>query len=372
MYDNSLLYKIALTQISGVGPVSAKNLIAYCGSVEQIFREKKSNLMKIPGIGSVTADSIINSDVLKRAEKEILNIEKYDIVPIFYTDKEYSQRLFQCADSPILIYVKGKVNLNHLRILSIVGTRSVTPVGKENCEQIIHDLAISQYNPLIISGLAYGVDIAAHKSALYYNLPTLAVLAHGLDTIYPPHHSSVAQQMQANGGIITEFMTGTKIDRNYFLQRNRLIAGLADGVLVVESGIKGGALVTAEFANDYNREVMALPGRVRDVYSAGCNMLIKKNKAALVETAEDIAACFSWDVSPKKKHKETIEQPLLFVDLTAEQNKIIEILKAEGKLHVDVISAHTNLPTSKISTNLLELEFANIVRGLPGSVFELK
>ena len=282
MNTETLKYQIALTLIPGVGDVLAKNLISYCGSAEEVFKQKKAQLFKIPDIGPVIAESIVKFNSFKRAEEEIKFIEKYKIQPLFYLDKTYPERLKQCYDSPPLLYYKGNVELNQTKILAIVGTRKASDYGKAITEEIISGL--SQEGILIISGLAYGIDIYAHKAALKNNLNTIGVVGHGLDTIYPAIHKPVAEKMINQGGILTEFMSKTKMSPENFPARNRIVAGISDAVLIVEAAEKGGALITAEIANSYNRDVFAIPGRSIDTVSRGCNYLIKSNKAALVES----------------------------------------------------------------------------------------
>jgi len=368
MHDTDLKYKIAIGLIPGIGSVLAKKLIAYCRSAEGVLREKKVNLLKIPGIGPMLAESISNFDGIETAEKELQFIERYQIRALAYTDADYPVRLKNCEDSPVVLFVKGKVNLNHSKVLSIVGTRSATTYGKEHCYRIIEELTLRKHNPIIISGLAYGIDIAAHKAALQYNLPTVAILAHGLDSIYPSTHKTVAKEMLAQGGIATEFLSNTKMDRNYFLQRNRIIAGLADAVLVVESGTKGGALVTALASMSYNRDVLAIPGRTDDKYSSGCNLLIKRNQAALIENVDDIEYCLNWK---PEVHGKLIKQTELFLNLNEQEQLVVNVLKEESEAFIDMISIKTGLAVNLVSALLLNLEFMGIVRCAPGKRFSL-
>jgi len=247
--DENLLYKIALSIIPGIGGILARNVIAYVGSVEGVFKESLKSLQKIPGIGEINAHRIKDKDIFKNAEKELRFIEKNEIEVLFYTDKTFSRRLKTCADAPVLLYTKGNLNLNEQRIVSIVGTRNATNYGKQVCDELIQKFSERNYKVLIVSGLAYGIDIQAHKSALKYNLPTAGVIAHGLDKIYPSLHAETAKKMQEDGGLVTDFPSGTKIDPSNFIRRNRIIEGLADATIVVESAQKGGALITAEPAS---------------------------------------------------------------------------------------------------------------------------
>ena len=365
--DEQLKYRIAITLIKNVGPVLAKNLISYCGGVEAVFREKVTNLEKIPGVGSVIAKSIRSFSDFKRAEDEIQFIQKYKIKPVFILDKEYPERLKNCIDAPVLLYFKGNENLNSSRTVAFVGTRNATGYGKEQTENLIADLAA--YNVTIISGLAYGIDITSHKAALKNNLNTIAVLAHGLDRIYPTAHKSTAQKMVEQGGLLTEYMSGTIPDRENFPSRNRIVAGISDAVVVIEAGATGGALITAEIANNYNRDVFALPGRVDDVYSRGCNHYIKINKAALIETAADIVYIMGWEQKESKKAPE--KQQKLFIELNNEEKQLVTLLTDSGPADIDSLILKSNLQSSKIAAALLNLEFNGIIKSLPGKMYRL-
>jgi DNA processing protein len=302
MNTDNLHYRIGITLIKGIGNSLAKNLIAYIGSEEGIFKESQKNLAKIPGIGEVLSHEIANADVLKRAEQEVEFIIKNKIVPFYFTDREYPFRLKECADAPIIIYTRGNCSLNDGRFIGLVGTRNATETGKDNCRKLIQDIAQQLPNAIIVSGLAYGVDICAHKTAVECGLPTIGVVGHGLDRIYPAVHRPTAVKMVENGMLLTEYLSGTNPDRQNFVQRNRIIAGLCDATVVVESAVRGGALITAEVANDYSRDVFAFPGRVGDEWSAGCNALIKNNKASLIESADDIMHIMNWE-------KQTVAKP---------------------------------------------------------------
>jgi DNA processing protein len=360
-----LLYRIGITLIEWVGHINAKRLIGACGSAEAVFKEKKSNLIKIEGIGEFLAQAVIKQKVLARAEKEIKFIEKHQITPLYYLDKNYPLRLKQCIDSPIILYQNGNADLNTKNIISVVGTRKATDYGKQFCAQLMQDLL--PFNPLIVSGLAYGIDICAHKESLLQGLPTAGVLAHGLDTIYPSAHKTVADKMIQHGALLTEFLSETNPDRENFPKRNRIVAGLCDAVVVVEAGITGGALITAEIANSYSRDVFAVPGRLGDTYSAGCNKLIKINKAALIESAADIAYLLGWNLSEKSIPK----QAKLFVDLNPEEEILVNFLREKGGLPIDQICYATNFSMSKASSILLQLEFSGVVKTLPGKVYQL-
>lgn len=365
--NEQLLYHIALTSIPNIGNVTAKKLIAYCGSSEQVFKDKKSLLEKVPGIGSVYAKSIIEhkTEALNIAEEELKYIQENEIVPLFYLNENYPKRLVHCEDGPILLYTKGNIDFNSQKVVSIVGTRKATEYGKEFCEKIVTDLA--KHNPLIISGLAYGIDVAAHKAAIKNKLSTVGVLAHGLDRLYPAQHKNVANQMLELGGLATDFKSKTNPDRENFPKRNRIVAGLSDLTIVVESSKKGGSLITAGLANGYNRDVFALPGKLTDSQSEGCNWLIKTNKAALIQSVKDIEYIMNWQAEEKPK----ILQTNLFVELSEEQKQLIAILQQKGKVSVDEISLLAKKPMSKTTSLLLELEFEGIVKSLPGKVYKL-
>ncbi|MBI2270348.1 MAG: DNA-protecting protein DprA [Bacteroidetes bacterium] len=364
---NELLkYKIGITLIPGIGDVLAKNLISYCGSIEGVFKEKKAKLQKIPGIGLVLADAIRNHNVLERAEQEIRFIEKYKIAPLFYLDDDYPQRLKHCHDSPVMLYYKGKADLNTKRVVGVVGTRNATLYGKKICQDLVSGLA--DHDVLIVSGLAYGVDICAHKAALTNDLPTIGVLAHGLDKIYPAAHRSTAEKMLAKGGLLTEFLSQTQPDRENFPKRNRIVAGMADATIVIESKDEGGSLITADIANSYNRDVFAFPGKVDDEYSVGCNQLIKNNKAALIESAADVLRLMGWE--KQKQKKKTVQQRSLFHNLSPEEEAVVAILR-EKPVGIDELCLTAKLNMSKVSMLLLNLELTGVVRSLPGKVYSL-
>lgn len=368
MDHNSLKYKIGITLIPGIGSINAKKLIAYCGGTENVFTAGKRALLNVPGIGKYLSDVVINQAVLDRAEKEIEFIEKHQLTPLFYLDDNFPERLRHCADSPVILYVKGNADLNNPKILSIVGTRNATEYGKNMVEQIIRNLKERGHNPVIVSGLAYGIDIAAHRNALKYDLQTVAVLGHGLTTIYPSVHTKTAREIVQNGALATEFLHDQKAETPNFVKRNRIIAGLADATIVVESGEKGGALITADIANSYNRDVFAIPGRINDERSAGCNRLIKINRAALLEKVEDIEYLMGWDA---KQRVSKITQQNLFQSLSEEEKMIVDILKSKGDCFIDDLSFEANLPSSVVSSLLLNLEFSGLVSSLPGKIFRL-
>ncbi len=361
-----LLYQIALTLIPGVGDITAKKLIAYCGSAEAIFKEKKKILEKIPGIQNKLIKLFSDVEIFHRAEKEIEFIQKYKIQTLFFLNDDYPERLKQCVDSPILLYYKGNAPFNVKKVIAIIGTRKISEYGKENCENIVRDLSASDI--LVVSGLAYGVDTCAHKSALDFGLKTIGVLGHGLDKIYPALNRQLASKITLNGGLITEFITETRPDRENFPKRNRIIAGMADAILVVEAAKRGGALITADIANSYNRDVFALPGRVNDEYSQGCNNLIKANKAALVTNADDILYMMGWE---QKIQKNQAVQKKLMLTFSPEEDKIIEILRQNENTGIDEIEVKSEIPISLLAKFLLNLEFDGIIKSMPGKTYKL-
>lgn len=363
--DENLKYKIALSLIPNIGDILAKRLIAYCGSPEAVFSEKKRLLEKIPGIGAFYAKSVVEQNVFERAEKEINFIEKNKIKALFYLDKDYPKRLTHCEDGPILLYFKGNANLNTKKVISIVGTREPTTQGKMLCEKLIEGLAA--HDPLIVSGLAYGIDICAHKAALEHQLETVCGLAHGLDKMYPAIHRSLAEKMLTAGGWLSDFHSEVKPDKENFPRRNRIVAGLADATVVIESKMGGGSLITADIANSYNRDVFAFPGRITDECSAGCNNLIKQNKAALIQSAADIIYVMGWE----QKKKDAVIQKQLFVDLKPEEEILVNVLREKVSLNVDDLCLFAKMPMSKVSSLLLSLEFSGIIQSLPGKVYRL-
>ncbi len=369
MSDDQLKYQIALTMIPKVGGITAKKLIAYCGGLEGVFAEKKANLMKIPGIGEFIAKAVSGHGVFKEAEKEIEFIKKNQITTLFYTDANYPSRLKHCDDGPILLFYKGNPDLNSDKVIAVVGTRNITEYGKQKCKEIIEGL--KKYNPLIVSGLAYGVDAKAHKSALDQSLPTVGVLGHGLDRIYPKLNGPLADRMlKQNGGLITDFVSNTIPDRENFPKRNRIIAGMVDALIVIEAAVTGGALITANIANSYNRDVFAVPGRTTDLYSQGCNLLIKSHKAHMVESARDIEYVMGWEEDDKKKVKKQLQQQL-FLELDEEEKLITDILSQNGDSSFDLLKSKTGLSFSKLSSLLLNLEFKGVIYNLPGKMFRM-
>lgn len=362
----SLKHKIALGLIPRIGDINARKLVSHFGSVEAIFHEPYGNLIKIPGIGTGLARYISDRSYLDDAEKEAEYIIKHKIRTYFYLDNDYPYRLKQCEDSPVVFYFKGNCDLNALKLLSIVGTRSATTRGKELCDKIIGGLSIGHPDLIIVSGLAYGIDIACHKASLSHNLLTIGVLAHGFRTIYPSLHDPVAKNMVSHGGLLTDFVSDALPERNNFIKRNRIIAGLSDATLVIESGIKGGALITADIANSYNRDVLAVPGRPDDQWSQGCNSLIKTNKATLVESSDDIESFLNW-----KPEKTLPVQRTLFSDMDETEKLIFELIMKDGEPTIDTICRSLDMPVYKLSSLLLQMEFKGILKCFPGNIYRI-
>jgi DNA processing protein len=371
MEPDELKYYIALTLIPGVGSTLAKRLIAYYGSASAVLISARGVLQKTPGIGSVLASNIAahQPQALKQAEQELLFIEKNKIKAYCYCDNDYPERLRHCEDAPVVLFAKGNIDFNRTKFLSVVGTRQATSYGQMNCEKIIGQLAERGHNPVIVSGLAYGIDICAHRAALQNKLDTVAVMATGLDKIYPSSHMATARQIIEHGAWVSDFASNTLLDRKNFLKRNRIIAGLSDATLVVESRIKGGALVTADIAMSYNRDVLAVPGRVGDLASEGCNALIKQNKAALAETAADIEYALGWE---QPTGKTPAKQMTLFYDLSDDEKQIFTLLKERDTVGIDMLSYHTDIAMGRLSALLLQMEFKDIIKNLPGKQYTLK
>ena len=360
-------YEIALSLVSGIGPIKAKNLIRYCGSAEAVFTEKKSRLLKIPEVGDFVINAIVKHNVFERVEKELEFIESNKIEVLYYQEKNYPKRLLHCPDHPLILFKKGDYDLDSTYVLSIVGTRKATPYGREVCNEIVEYL--KDYPVIIVSGLAYGIDIYSHQAALNNNIPTVGVVAHGLDQLYPKAHVNQAREMLKNGGLLTEFVSGGKPERENFPRRNRVVAGLSDAVLVVESQERGGALITARLGQDYNRDVFAIPGKIKDPFSIGCNKLIYENGAGLYSNPEQFVKAMGWSTNVKNNAKP--QQLALSLDLTEDEEKIVELLRNEPRIRKDEMSGKLSVPVSSISVTLLGLELNGVVKSLPGGIFDL-
>jgi DNA processing protein len=361
------IYKIALSMLPGIGPRIARNLVSYVGSVEGIFKEKSTTLEKIPGIGKTRLAKINFQNILDMAEAELTHILSNEINWLFYLDKEYPSRLIECDDAPVILYFKGENCFEAEKMVSVVGTRNSTEYGDSNTQSLIAGLAGAFPDLVVVSGFAYGIDISAHKAALEAGLKTIAVFGTGLRITYPTLHKRYLKGVINNGCICSEFHSGKKADPGNFVSRNRIIAGLADATIVVESGEKGGALLTADMANSYHRDVFAYPGRISDSYSKGCNNLIKNNQAMLIESTEDLILSMRWDATKNKKPI----QPKLFQDISPEESLLIGHLNNETGTTIDELAKAMAYPVSKISAHLLNLEFKGFVKALPGKSFRL-
>ncbi len=351
--------------IPDVGPVLAKVLISYCGSAEAVFKATKKKLVKIPGVGLITAEKIIKADPFAQAEEQMKFLSNNDGKAITFHSDEYPQRLKHFESSPLVLYTRGNMNLNHKRTVAIIGTRKPTEQGKINCEKLIEGL--KDYGVQIISGLAYGIDTCAHKKSVDLETETIGVMAHGLDILYPAENRKLVSKMVENGGVITEFPINTRPDRENFPMRNRIIASMSDVVVVVESKRKGGSIITAEFANSYNKDVFAIPGRTTDEVSEGCNKLIKQHKANLLESAADISYIMRWEETDKVR----VVQKALFIDFTDEEQRVIDLLKEKDSVTVDEFSHLLKVPPSNLASMLLNLEFKGAIRSLPGKKYIL-
>lgn len=369
MTDNELLYVLALQNVSKIGEITAKKLITHCGSAEAVLKEKKQNLLKLDGVGSIIISDLFEKRHLIEAEEELKFIKDNNIVCHYFTDESYPERLKHCIDGPILLFQTGNVNLKEQRIISIVGARKITTNGIAVCEKLVE--ALSPFNPIIVSGFAYGTDITAHKSAMKNNLQTIACLAHGHNQIYPKVHKKYVAEVEKHGGFFTDFWSSSTFDRNNFLKRNRIIAGLSEATIVIESAEKGGSLVTADIANSYNREVFAVPGRTTDSQSTGCNNLIKYQKAHMLSKPEDVPYILNWQLASTGSATAKTVQKKLFVELDTDEKVIYNFLKDSGKEQLDIIALRCQMPTFRVATILLNMELKGVVRPLPGKQFEV-
>ncbi len=361
---NKLLYQLALPAVPQIGNVQARLLMEHFETAEAVFKAKKSILEKIEGIGEVRAAAIKSFFDFEQFESEIKFIEKYQIQPLFLKDPAYPTRLLNCYDPPTILFYKGKANLNVSKVIAIIGTRHHTEYGKQMTQQLIEELA--PYQPLIISGLAAGIDAIAHKQSIQKELNTIGVLAHGLDTIYPQHHKSLAKEMlKKGGGLLTEFKSGIIPDRHHFPTRNRIVAGMSDATIVIETAVKGGSMITARLAFDYHRDVFAFPGKATDARSSGCNQLIREQKAQLITGGKELAEIMGWEAKP-------VKQPIqksIFEILNPTETTIAEALHQSSGLHVDQLQLITSLSGSTLAATLLQLELKGIIRQLPGKIF---
>jgi DNA processing protein len=369
---SELLYRIALTKIQGIGAITAKQLVKRAGSATQVFQSSQKELLKMTGIA--TTKQILNQSVMDWTNKELEFIDKNQIKVYFFDDEHYPNRLKTVHDAPFVLYGQGNMDLNAERVVAIVGTRSPTTRGIEVCESLVNGL--KKYNPMIISGLAYGIDITAHRQAVEIGLSTVAVMGNGLRRIYPREHQDFTQKMLETGGLLTEYPHDQDPDREHFPMRNRIIASLCDALVVVESARKGGSMISALYANDYHKDVFAIPGRVGDTYSLGCNHLIKTHKANILESAADIGYVMGWD-EPVESNTETppittklvrkgIQPPLFTSHLTAPEQHILDLLQISETLTSDQLLKETGVTYSQMAGILLTLEMNGLIRSLPG------
>ncbi len=364
MRHEDLFYVLALLKAEGIGDVTAKKLISLCGSAEAVC---KTPLSKFRGTGKGVENllrQLRSPNLFKAAEAELNFIQKNTIQTAFFLEDNYPERLKHCFDGPILLFSKGNLNFINRKIISIVGTRQVTPHGAAFCKQLIADLA--PLDPIIVSGFAFGIDVVAHQAALEQGLQTIAVVAHGLDQLYPKAHQKYVPQVQENGGLLTEFCSGTPPEKENFVRRNRIVAGISEATIVIESAEKGGSLITANRAFDYNRDVFAVPGRPTDKYSQGCLQLIQSQKAMLLSSAADLVYNLNWEINQPKK----AVQKQLFVQLDEQEQKVYDYLAKTGKEELDLIALACEVPIYRLSGLLLTMELKGVIRPLPGKLFE--
>ncbi|MBV7269211.1 DNA-processing protein DprA [Winogradskyella luteola] len=366
MTEQQLIFALALQHVPKIGATTAKKLINHCGSAEAVLKEKTSNLLKIDGIGTITIEGLFDKIHLEEAENELKFIKDNNIATHYFTEDSYPEKLKHCIDGPIVLFQSGNINLKQQPIISIVGARKITTHGIAFCEKLVETLSL--YNPVIVSGFAYGTDITAQKTAVKHNLQTIGCLAHGLNQIYPKVHKKYVADVEKHGGFYTDFWSTDDFDRNSFLKRNRIIAGLSEATIVIESAEKGGSLVTADIANSYNREVFAVPGRTTDSQSEGCNNLIKFQKAHLLSHPMDIPYLLNWQLENDKK---PVVQKQLFVELEPDEKTIYNYLKENDKVLLDVIALECNIPIYRLAGLLLNMELKGVVRPLPGKLFEV-
>ncbi|OFY50016.1 MAG: DNA protecting protein DprA [Bacteroidetes bacterium GWF2_49_14] len=365
MDNENLIPKLALALIPGIGAGTARSLMARCENAESVFSLKKRDLITIPGIGTQLADRILSPDVITRAEQEIRFLQKEKIEAHFLFDPDYPPALSQCTDAPIVIFSRGEMPQPGRRTLSIVGTRNPTSQGKQFTRNLVSEIAARDPTVIIVSGLAYGIDIQAHQAALDCGLMTIAVLGHGFHTLYPAVHRSTASRIINQGGLISDFFSYNLPEPKNFIRRNRIIAGLSEATLVIESGIKGGAMVTAEMAGSYDRDVFAVPGRPDDPMSAGCNFMIRTNQACLINNAGELMYSEGWIQGDRAV---TVPQPDLFISLSEEEKQILDKITTEPIL-LDQVSRLVKIPVQLVSAHLLSLEFKGLIKSIPGQQY---
>ncbi|PRX56996.1 DNA-processing protein DprA [Flagellimonas meridianipacifica] len=368
MTENEIIALLRLQSARNVGNITAKKLIAHCGSPKAVFYDKIKQLSRLHGVGHTIVKELSDIKHLHKAEKELQFIQKENIHITYFEDEDYPHFLKHCVDAPIALFSKGKINWDRRRIISVVGTRNITSYGKAFCEQFISGIA--PLDPIIVSGFAYGVDITIQKLAVEHGLQTIGCLAHGLNQMYPKNHLKYAKKVMENGGFVTEFWSSSNPDRENFLKRNRIIAGISEATIVIESAEKGGSLVTADLANGYNREVFAVPGRYTDKYSKGCNDLIQKQKAHMLTSAAELVYFLGWNWEETNQKSPSSAQKQLFVELEPTEQSIYDFLQSKGKQELDSVALECQLPIFKASSTLLAMEMKGVVRNLPGKLFE--
>lgn len=362
---DELIAILRLQSVPNIGDITAKKLITHCAGPLAVFSDTLSQLLKIDGIGTHTIKGLHDTEHLEAAEAEYQYIQDNAIEYSYFMHDDYPRYLKHCIDSPMLLFKKGTIDLEGRKIISVVGTRNITSYGMDICERFIEDIA--PLNPIIVSGFAYGVDICAQKAAIKHGLQTIACLAHGLNQIYPKTHAKYVEGVEKNGGFYTEFWSSSNPDRKNFLKRNRIIAGISEATVVIESAEKGGSLVTADIANSYSRDVFAVPGRAQDKFSAGCNNLIKQQKAHMLTSAADLVYLLNWELA--EKEIKTVQKQL-FIELDATEKSIYAYLQKNGKQLLDSIALECRLPVFKVSSTLLNMEMKGVIRPLPGKLFE--
>ena len=368
--EEEQIYSIALTMVPGIGHIGAKHLIDGMGNAVDVFRLRKEIPERIPEVSQRVIEALDCPQAVLRAEQEYEFIRKNRISCLSFHDEAYPSRLRECEDAPVVLFFKGKADLNSLHILNMVGTRNATDYGTQICASFLRDLKALCPDVLVVSGLAYGIDIHAHREALANELPTVGVLAHGLDRIYPHLHRKTAVDMLEKGGLLTEFLSGTNPDRHNFISRNRIVAGMCDATIVIESAEKGGSLITAELAEGYHRDCFAFPGRMSDEYSKGCNRLIRDNKASLLLSAEDFVQAMGWNMQTTLSEKVSVQRSL-FIELSEEEQKIVAILEKLGNLQINSLVVEADIPVNKMTAILFELEMKGVIRVLAGGMYQL-
>lgn len=363
MNYTDLQQQIALTLLEGTGKKRMRHILAHIGSVAAFFQEKKQNLLKISGLGTELLARMDREKALKMAEIHVEYCIKNTLHSYFFQSDDFPSRLNHCEDAPLLLFGRGNMQFNNKKTVAIVGTRNASAYGREICEELIQSLAGKDI--VVVSGLAYGIDIHVHQLCVQAGIQTIAVLGHGLDRLYPSVHRQTALKMLENGGLLTEFLPGTKPDRMNFPMRNRIVAGMCDATIVVESGAKGGSLITAELANDYNREVFAYPGDITRELSSGCNHLIQQNRAHLITQSKDFFRLMDWDQGPAK------QKEIFFPDLSPEELTLVKILGEKQNISLEALAIKTQTAVHKVSTALLNLEFMGVIKSLPGKRFSL-